>query len=223
LRFSRGTAIVVSMVLHARGTGRRRAPVCGSVVTVARIPSADIAEYGLQLDSDGRPLPKFTNDATLNRASGGWVKRTLMTVCGELIGDFEALFLTATKDYCSTEHRVDVAVLTCDPAPLAERLCLKELKMCRPEDFGKAASGASERNRASLDVAGQRKGDDDHDIGKRGNHEGGSMTKPPEGAGGAGGANKVGGAGGAGETGVGSQKQAMALIIGEWCVPLLHR
>jgi len=39
---------------------------------------SDITEYGLQLDSNGAPMPKFTNDVTLNRASGGWVKRTLM-------------------------------------------------------------------------------------------------------------------------------------------------
>ena len=38
----------------------------------------DIAEYGLQLDSNGVPMASFTNDITLNRATGGWVKRTLM-------------------------------------------------------------------------------------------------------------------------------------------------
>ncbi len=208
MRFSRGTANVVSRVLHSRGGGKksdgwgRRVDFLCHTLTGARVPSADITEYGLQLDSDGRPLPKFTNDATLNRASGGWVKRTLMSVCGELIGDYEAFFLTATKDYCSTEQRVDAAVLTCDPAPLAERLCLKELKMCRAEDFGKAASGASERNRAGLDAAGDRNGDDDHDVGQRGNDAGGSKTKPLEGAGGKGG------------KGDGSQHRAM-LIIGE--------
>jgi hypothetical protein len=37
-------------------------------VVDARMQCADIAEYGLQLDSDGRPLPKFTNAVTLNRA-----------------------------------------------------------------------------------------------------------------------------------------------------------
>lgn len=77
--------------------------------------------------------------------SGGWVKRTLISVCGELITDFEAYFLAATKEYCSTEQREDAAVLTCDPAPLAERLCLHELKMCRPDDFGISAGNTSTR------------------------------------------------------------------------------
>jgi hypothetical protein len=34
--------------------------------------------YGLELDANGVPLPRFTNDVTLNRATGGWVKRILM-------------------------------------------------------------------------------------------------------------------------------------------------
>jgi hypothetical protein len=42
--------------------------------------ATEIASYGLELDANGMPLPRFTNDVTLNRASGGWVKRTLM-VC----------------------------------------------------------------------------------------------------------------------------------------------
>ena len=45
--------------------------------------STDIAEYGLQLDSNGQPMAKFTNNVTLNRASGGWIKRFLTVIpCG---------------------------------------------------------------------------------------------------------------------------------------------
>eukprot|EP00277_Geminigera_cryophila_P016551 CAMPEP_0179456136 /NCGR_PEP_ID=MMETSP0799-20121207/39927_1 /TAXON_ID=46947 /ORGANISM="Geminigera cryophila, Strain CCMP2564" /LENGTH=231 /DNA_ID=CAMNT_0021255567 /DNA_START=8 /DNA_END=699 /DNA_ORIENTATION=+ len=111
----------------------------------------DITEYGLQLDSNGAPMPKFTNDVTLNRASGGWVKRTLMGVCNDLISDYEEELRSVTKKYCSTQTNSDgAAVLSCDPAPLAPLLCQRELKMCSAEDFASELD-AEEPDPSSVD------------------------------------------------------------------------
>lgn len=100
-----------------------------------------------------------------------------MSVCGELISDFEALFLAATKDYCSTEQRQDDAVLTCDPGPLAERLCLRELKMCRPGDFGKAEAAARSAGKGKAGSAASSKSNDgENDAGER--KAGSAATSP---------------------------------------------
>ena len=123
----------------------------------------DIAEYGLQLDSNGAPMARFTNDPKLNRAQGGWVKRTLMGVCGDMISDYEHLFLAASSSYCTTEQADDdaSAVLTCDPAPLSERLCVRELKLCRPEDIPSRA--AASRDPTGIDFD-EDEGDTVEDI-----------------------------------------------------------
>jgi len=53
-------------------------------------------------------------------------------VCGELISDYEHQFLASTRDYCSrSRHDSDSEVLSCDPSPLAHRLCLQQLRLCR--------------------------------------------------------------------------------------------
>jgi hypothetical protein len=55
-------------------------------------------------------------------------------VCFELISEYEPLLLSAKQQYCSTKiNDKGESVLTCEPAPLAERLCLRELKICRPQ------------------------------------------------------------------------------------------
>jgi hypothetical protein len=46
-----------------------------------------IGEYGLHLDERGNPLPRFTTNASENRATGGWVKRTLVASCHDVLSE----------------------------------------------------------------------------------------------------------------------------------------
>lgn len=46
-----------------------------------------ITRFGLQLDERGQPMPKFTADESLNRASGGWVTRGMQSTCYEVLGE----------------------------------------------------------------------------------------------------------------------------------------
>ena len=134
------------------------------------------------LDSHHPSKWKLTFRITVYQ-SGGWVKRTLISVCGELITDFEAYFLAATKEYCSTEQREDAAVLTCDPAPLAERLCLHELKMCRPDDFGKTTKISAESTSTRRDDGGRdawKRNPDDAAISSRTKAATSSRAAPAE-------------------------------------------
>ena len=143
-----------------------------------------------------------------------------MSVCGELISDFEALFLAATRDYCSTEQRQDDAVLTCDPGPLAERLCLRELKMCRPGDFGKAeaAAGSARKGKAGS-AASVNSNDGDHVARKRkagyaatSSNDSNLHTAPPE----------LADASARGLAGAQSNERKM-VILGEQSPPLLQQ
>jgi hypothetical protein len=46
-----------------------------------------ITKFGLQLDERAQPLPRFTADETLNRATGGWVTRGIQATCYEVLGE----------------------------------------------------------------------------------------------------------------------------------------
>ena len=55
-------------------------------------------------------------------------------MCFELVNDYEEAFLGVTRKFCRTDKNAKgESVLTCEPAPLVEHLCLGELKICRPQ------------------------------------------------------------------------------------------
>eukprot|EP00961_Rhodomonas_salina_P212880 2875091-Rhodomonas_salina.2 len=103
-----------------------------------------IAEFGLQLDNNARPLPKFTADRAVNRARGGWLKRILVSICGEVVSDFEDALLKGASESC---HRNET-VIVCDPVPLSRMICLKELRLCKPGDFRTEMSRTEEESKA---------------------------------------------------------------------------
>ena len=86
---------------------------------------ANISNYGLQLDTKGAPIPKFTADVSVNRASGGWIRRRLQAVCEEVVDDY-ASELGAAMNFCVVEGKL----MNCNPEKLVRRVCFTELKYC---------------------------------------------------------------------------------------------
>jgi hypothetical protein len=72
-------------IMRQEGTNGRRLGESEAATLLEQFCDVDIEEYGLQLDERGAPLPRFTANASENRATGGWVKRALVAACQEVL------------------------------------------------------------------------------------------------------------------------------------------
>ena len=91
----------------------------------------EVARYGLQLDASGAPTGAVTDDDTLPRAHGGWVKTLLLGVCGELISLHKPFFVAAVEKYCTDSEQDGQRQFACDVKPHAQRLCVS-VRRCAP-------------------------------------------------------------------------------------------
>jgi hypothetical protein len=73
--------------MREEGTQGRKLAESEATALLEQFCEIDIGEYGLQLDDRGAPLPRFTANASENRATGGWVKRALIAACQEVLSE----------------------------------------------------------------------------------------------------------------------------------------
>jgi len=62
-----------------------------------------IAQAGVKLSSDGKVTPQIVTDQSVPRVHGGWIRKHLLDVCGELIVVHEKSFLEAIRNFCALD------------------------------------------------------------------------------------------------------------------------
>jgi hypothetical protein len=79
-----------------------------------------VAQAGVQLNSDGKVMPHIVTDQSVSRVHGGWVRKHLLNVCGELLVVHEKSLLEATRNFCALDKE---GAFLCNYRPLQDQVC----------------------------------------------------------------------------------------------------
>ena len=79
-----------------------------------------IAQAGVKLRSDGEVVPQIVTDQSVPRVHGGWVRKHLLDVCGELIAVHEKSFLEAIRNFCALDKK---GQFECNYESFCDRVC----------------------------------------------------------------------------------------------------